>query len=140
MDVLVLVARVLFVFVFFGSAFFAHLGPGRTMTTEWATSQKLPAAAFLVPFSGLWITVGSLSVLLGVYGDVGALMLATFIIPTAVLMHSFWKVENEQAKVEEQVQFSKDLSLGGGALAFFVLFAALGERLGLTLTSSLTQL
>ena len=40
----------------------------------------------------------------------------------------------------EQVQFSKDLGLAGGALALFVVFAALGSELGLTITEALFEL
>jgi putative oxidoreductase len=42
--------------------------------------------------------------------------------------------------MQEQVQFSKDLGLAGGALALFVVFAALGSELGLTITEALFKL
>ncbi|MGH2809229.1 MAG: DoxX family membrane protein [Actinomycetota bacterium] len=140
MDVFVLVARVLFVMIFLSSGLFGHLGPGRPMLTGFAEARKLPAASFLVPFSGLWIVLGSISVLLGIYGDVGALMLALFVIGTALLMHPFWKETEEQSKMQEQVQFNKDLALAGGAIGFFALFAALGGDLGLTITGALFEL
>lgn len=140
MDALALAARILFVMVFLSSGLFGHLGPGRSMLTQFAAARKIPSPGFLVPFSGLWIVVGSLSVVLGIYGDVGALMIALFVIATALLMDPFWKESDEQAKMQEQVQFSKDLGLAGGALALFIVFAALGENLGLTLTRSLVEL
>jgi putative oxidoreductase len=55
-------------------------------------------------------------------------------------MHPFWKESDEQAKMQEQVQFTKDLGLAGGALGLFVVFAALGEELGLTISGSLFEL
>jgi putative oxidoreductase len=139
MDALALAARILFVPVFLSSGLFGHLGPGRQMLTQFAAARKIPSPAFLVPFSGLWIVVGSLSVLLGIYGDVGALMLTLFTVATALLMHPFWKESDEQAKMQEQVQFTKDLALAGGALGLFIVFAALGE-LGLTVSGSLFEL
>jgi putative oxidoreductase len=42
--------------------------------------------------------------------------------------------------MQEQVQFSKDLGLAGGALALFVVYAALGGELGLTITEALFEL
>jgi putative oxidoreductase len=140
MDALALAARILFVMVFLSSGVMGHLGPGRPMLTQFATARKIPSPAFLVPFSGLWIVVGSLSVLLGIYGDVGALMIALFVIATALFMHPYWKESDEQAKMQEQIQFSKDLGLAGGALALFVMFAALGGGLGLTVTRALFEL
>ncbi len=140
MDAVALVARILFVMVFISSALFGHLGPGRAMITEFAAARKIPSPGFLVPFSGVWSLLASLSVLLGVYGDVGALMLTVFVVCTALFMHPFWKESDEQSKTEEQVQFSKDLGLAGGGLALFVVFAALGSGLGLTITEALFEL
>jgi uncharacterized membrane protein YphA (DoxX/SURF4 family) len=139
MDAVMLVARILFVLVFLSSGLFGHLGPGRTMLTQFAAARKIPSPGFLVPFSGVWIVVGSLSVLLGIYGDIGALMIALFVTATALFMHPYWKESDEQSKMQEQVQFSKDLGLSGGALALFVVFAALGSELGLTVTEALLE-
>ncbi len=140
MDALALASRILFVMVFLSSGLMGHLGPGRPMITQFAASRKIPSPAFVVPFSGLWIVVGSLSILLGIYGDVGALMIAVFVVATALLMHPYWKESDEQSKMEEQIQFSKDLGLAGGALALFVVYAALGSELGLTITEALFEL
>lgn len=140
MDLLALVARILFVPVFLSSGLFGHLGPGKSMMTQFAAGRKIPAPEVAVPLSGAWIVIGSISVLFGIYGDVGALMVALFVASTAIFMHPYWKEDDEQAKMQEQVQFNKDLGLAGGALGLFVVFAALGEDLGLTITSSLFQL
>lgn len=137
MDVWALVARVLFVPVFLTAGVFGHLGQGRPMMTQFAESRKFPSPGFFVPFSGFWIVAASLSVLFGIVGDVGALMLALFAASTALFMHPYWKETEEQSKMMEQVQFNKDLALAGGALGLFVMFAALGETLGLTLTEPL---
>ncbi len=140
MDVLALGARILFVMIFLLSGLMGHLGPGRPMLMQFAAARKIPSPGFLVPFSGLWIVVGSISVLLGIYGDVGSLMIALFVVATALFMHPYWKESDEQSKMQEQVQFSKDLGLAGGALALFVVFAALGGELGLTITEALFEL
>ncbi len=140
MDGLALAARILFVMVFLSSGLMGHLGPGRPMITQFAASRNIPSPGFIVPFSGLWIVVGSLSILLGIYGDVGALMIATFVIATALFVHPYWKESDEQSKMQEQIHFSKDLGLAGGALALFVVYAALGSELGLTVTEALFEL
>lgn len=85
------------------------------------------------------MVVGVVSVLFGIWPDIGALLLALSVIPTAVLMHAFWKETDPQAQQMEQIQFMKDLSLGGAAIALFGFFAGV-EDLGLTITGPLITL
>ena len=39
---------------------------------------------------GVLLLAGSLSMLLGVWADLGALLLVVFLVPTAVMMHGCW--------------------------------------------------
>ena len=80
------------------------------------------------------ILLGGISVLLGLWGDLGSLLLVVFLLPTALLMHAFWKETDPMAKQMEMVQFNKDLALAGGA---FVLFWTFSQDPGLTITHSL---
>jgi putative oxidoreductase len=138
MDILVLIARILFVGLFLSSGY-GHLSQTQAMT-GYAQSKGVPWARIMVLASGVLIIVGALMVLLGIWGDLGSLFLIAFLIPTAVLMHGFWKEKEPMGKVMEQVQFSKDIALAGGALAFLVLFAYAGDNLGLTITGPLFSL
>lgn len=61
------------------------------------------------------ILLGGLSVLLGLYVRVGALLLVLFLIPTAILMHNFWTIDDPQARAVDQAHFMKDLALAGAA-------------------------
>ena len=97
----------------------------------------MPAARAGVLGSGILLLLGGLSVLLGVWPDLGALLLAVFLIPTALLMHQFWKETDPQAKQMEQIQFSKDIALAGASLMLVGLFAALGDQLGLVIAGPL---
>jgi putative oxidoreductase len=138
MDILVLIARILFVGLFLSSGY-GHLTQTAAMT-GYAQSRGVPAARIMVLASGILIIVGALMVLLGIWGDLGALFLIAFLLPTAVWMHGFWKETEPMARITEQVQFSKDIALSGGALAFLVLFAYAGDNLGLTITGPLFNL
>jgi hypothetical protein len=40
------------------------------------------------------------------------------------MFHDFWTQTDPQARQMEQTQFLKDVSLAGGALGFFVLYAS----------------
>ncbi|HEY8472714.1 MAG TPA: DoxX family protein [Natronosporangium sp.] len=135
MDVLILIGRILFVSVMLTSAF-GHFAQAKQMT-GYARSRGVPLAGPAVFIGGVLLALGGLSVLLGIWPDLGALLLAIFLIPTAILMHGFWRESDQQTRLMEQVQFFKDLSLGGAALALLGLFAALGDELGLTITGPL---
>ncbi|HEV2783862.1 MAG TPA: DoxX family protein [Actinophytocola sp.] len=135
MDVVALIGRILFVVLFLGSGF-AHLTQTEAMS-GYAASKGVPAAKLATQITGVMMIIGAVMILLGVWSDLGALLLVVFLIPTAVLMHAFWKETDAQAKQMEMIQFQKDLALGGAALLLFALYAKLGDDLGLTITGPL---
>ncbi|WP_407559953.1 DoxX family protein [Streptomyces sp. 184] len=135
MDVLVLIGRILFVPLFLSSAV-GHLTQTKQMG-QYAAAKGVPAAEPATAASGVLMLVGGLSVLLGVWADLGALLLLVFLVPTALLMHTFWKEEDPQSKQMEMIQFSKDISLAGAALMLFAFFSYVGDDLGLTITGPL---
>jgi len=137
-DVLVLIGRVVFAVLFLGSGY-GHLAQ-RQMMAGYAAGKGVPAANLMVPLTGLQILVGALMVALGIWPDVGALLLVVFLVPTAFIMHGFWAETDPGAKVMEQTQFLKDLSLAGAALVMFAVFAYLGDELGLVLVGPLFTL
>jgi uncharacterized membrane protein YphA (DoxX/SURF4 family) len=138
MDVLVLIGRLLFVPLFLGSAM-GHLTQTEGMAA-YAKARGVPSARIAVLGTGVMLAVGGVLVLLGLWADLGALILVAFLIPTAVLMHGFWRETDPQTRQNEMVQFLKDLSLAGAALMLFAFFAYLGDDLGLTLTGPLFDL
>jgi putative oxidoreductase len=54
------------------------------------------------------------------------------------MMHAFWKETDAMAQQMEMVQFTKDISLAGAALAFVWVFSF--EGIDLTLTGPLLGL
>ena len=133
MDVVLVIGRVLFALIFINSGI-AHLTKLEAMT-GYAKYKKVPAAKLSVIVSGLMILIGGLYVALGIYADLGALLIAAFLIPAAVLMHAFWKETDATAKQNESIGFFKDLSLAGAALVIFALVAT-GTDFGPSITSA----
>jgi putative oxidoreductase len=89
MDVIALIGRILLVLVFLGSGTTGHLGQRKGMA-QYASSAGIPAAEPLVVVSGVMIIIGGLMVALGVWGDLGALLLLlVFVLATAFLIHAF---------------------------------------------------
>lgn len=135
MDVVALIGRILLVALFLGSAF-GHLTQTEAMA-GYAGAKGVPQPKLAVLVSGVVMLVGALMVLLGIWMDLGALLLVVFLIPTALLMHQFWKETDAQAKQLEMIQFQKDLALGGAALLIFALYSGYGADLGITITGPL---
>jgi putative oxidoreductase len=103
----------------------------------YAASKGVPQAKLATIGGGVLMLVGGLMVLLGIYADLGALLLVIFLVPTAILMHAFWKETDPATKQMEMIHFQKDIALAGAALVIMGLYADLGDDAGLTITGSL---
>lgn len=125
MDAVLIIGRILFALIFITSGI-SHLTKVEAMT-GYATYKKVPNAKLGVIVSGLMILIGGLYIAFGVYADLGALLIAMFLIPTAFLMHAFWKETDATSKQNETIAFFKDLSLCGAAL---IIFALVGSGVG----------
>ena len=137
MDVVLVIGRVLFALIFINSGI-AHLTKLEAMT-GYAKYKKVPAAKLSVIVSGLMILIGGLYIALGIYADLGGLLIALFLIPAAFLMHAFWKETDATAKQNESIGFFKDLALAGAALIIFALVAT-GTDFGPSITSAFFNL
>lgn len=134
MDIIVLIGRILFAVLFLYSSL-GHL-TATDQLAGYAAGRGVPAAKAATLISGLFLLAGGLMVLLGIWADLGALLLVIFLLPTAYLMHGFWR-DSGDARMNEQVQFNKDLALAGASLMLFAFFSFVGEDLGLTITGPL---
>ena len=97
--------------------------------TGYAKYKKLPAAKLGVLISGLMLVIGGISIILGYYADLGALLLAIFLVLAAVIFHNFWKETDATAKQNEMLGFMKDMALAGAALILFALVVKHGTDL-----------
>ena len=119
MDAIFLVARILFVLIFLMSAV-GHIVKANDMA-GYAKFKGAPGGKFGVIATGVTLGAGAIMVLLGIFGDIGALLIAATLIPISFFMHAYWKESDAQAKQGDQVMFNKNVGLIGGALAFFLL-------------------
>ncbi|MFB6310594.1 MAG: DoxX family protein [Salinirussus sp.] len=110
-----LLARVLF------GGVLAFMGLNHFLQTDemvgYAQHKGLPAPRLSVIGSGALLVLGGVSLVLGVLPLLGALAVAGFLIVSAVSMHDFWAVPDEQQQ-EELTNFLKNVALAGGAVAF----------------------
>jgi putative oxidoreductase len=122
MDIVLVIGRVLFGVLFVSSGLMAHLGAGGRQGREYARSLGAPAPDLLVPLSGVTIIVGGALVALGLWADLGAILIAGFLIGITPIMHAFWKIEDEQNRTIQLAMFMKNLSLLGAAIIVFWLY------------------
>ena len=130
-EIALIIGRVLFALLFISSGV-NHFAQNSAMTA-YAQYKKIPMAKISVYVSGLMLVLGGIYIALGFYADLGALLIAIFLIPTAFLMHAFWKESDATAKSNEMIAFFKDLSLAGAALIIFALLrggADFGSNVG----------
>ena len=137
MDVIVLIGRILFSILFLFSAL-GHLTATKQLA-GYAGSKGVPFPVTATFVAGLLLLAGGVMVVLGIWADLGTLLLVAFLVPTALVMHGFWR-EPAESRAMEQVQFNKDMALAGASLMLFAFFAFVGDDLGLTITGPLFSL
>lgn len=107
------------------SAIFLFSGFGKI--ADWSKfhhmmdEKGMPAVSILLAGALTFEIVGGLSVLLGLYGRAGAVLLILFLIPTTLIFHNFWAYTGAQQETQ-MINFLKNVSIMGG---LFVV-AALG--------------
>ncbi len=136
MDVVFLIGRILFGVLFVSSALMAHL-IGYRMGVQYARMYNVPLPELGVPLTGVVALAGGVMVILGLWGDLGALLLAAFLLVITPLMHAFWKETEEQQKQMQMANFNKNLALLGAALVIFYLWNQLQGDAGLSITDPL---
>ncbi len=109
-----LIGRVLFsmVFILGGIGHLMQLD----VTAEYAESKGVPAPKAAVALSGAIIVIGGVLLLIGWTRFIGAGLLFLFLVPTAFLMHPFWRESDPTVMQNEMAHFLKDLGLAGAAL------------------------
>ncbi|HMC31348.1 MAG TPA: DoxX family protein [Candidatus Angelobacter sp.] len=84
---------------------------------QYAQSKKVPRAEAVVMASGAALIAGGASILLGVKPKFGAAAVAGFLLGVSPVMHDFWKSEDPAQRMNDMINFSKNMALLGAALA-----------------------
>jgi putative oxidoreductase len=132
----VLAGRILFA-LFFGvvAGVTGHVRQSKGMEA-YAKSMRFPIPAISGWPTGLWLAVGSISVGFGIWGDVGALMIAAFLIPAAAWFHRFWQLEDDMQKMMQTGFFYRNVIALAMSIVLFAIFAEFGSDLPFTITDS----
>jgi uncharacterized membrane protein YphA (DoxX/SURF4 family) len=120
MDIILIIGRVLFALMCITGGL-NHFTKAEAMA-GYAGFKGVPQPKLANLLSGLMLLAGGLSVVLGVYADLGALVLAVVLLAMALMMHNFWKAD-DASKQMETISFFKNVSMAGAAIVFFAALA-----------------
>lgn len=114
-DYILLLSRVILGLYFLFNSFnhFKNL----SALSEYAKSKNIPSPKFSVILSGILLLIGGLSILLGIYVEIGVLALTLFFLPVTFMMHNFWAVQDSQQRMMETINFMKNMAIWAGILA-----------------------
>jgi len=113
-DILYLISRIVLGFYFLMNAW-NHFTRVKMMS-GYTSSKGVPMPGLAVVGTGAQLAVGAVMLLLGWYVWVGSLVLIVFLVPVAFLMHNFWTVKDEQMRMIEMAQFTKNIAIAGALL------------------------
>ena len=99
-------------FIISGVRHFQHL----PMMAGFTGSKGVPQPKLAVMVSGMMIIVGGLSILLGVRPHLGIALVSVFLLPVTLLMHQYWKHTDPMMRINDQVNFMKNVAMAGGLL------------------------
>jgi len=133
-DVVFLIGRILFATLFVFSGLTAHMG---SQGVQYAKAYNAPAPELLVPLSGGVIVAGGLMIVLGIWADLGALLVGGFLLAITPIMHAYWKEQDPQMRAMQQAMFMKNFALIGTALILFYAYNQLQGGAGLSITDPL---
>ncbi len=96
-------------------AYFIKAGINHFMHTDmlagYAGSKGMPMPKAGVLVSGAMMLLGGLGIISGMYMTVAVWLCVVFLVLAAFSIHTFWKVEDQMAKMGERVNFEKNLAL-----------------------------
>jgi len=117
------VGRVLFVGLFMSTAVNHIRGRDRYVAIA---KGRIPIPYVAGWPAGVWLLLADASLVLGVWPDIGTLMLAAFLVPITILFHPFWAISDPAQRRTQEMNFYRNVSLVGAALALFALFSVVG--------------
>ena len=77
--------------------------------------------------AGVWLLAGAASIALGIWADLGSLMIALFLVLAALYFHRFWTIRDDEQRLTQASSFYRNVALLGASLAPWGFFVAAGD-------------
>lgn len=135
MDVIELVGRLLFASAFLISPSGVFAQAPRLAGSPMLRKYPSALTVAMVRTSCAFSMGGAVLVGIGLFADLGALLILAFLVPVTLTMHRFWDVEPGLPRKQKRDQFLSNASLAGGALLLFALMNQ-AQDIGLGVVSS----
>jgi putative oxidoreductase len=110
------------------------------MAIGYARQARFPLPVLAQWPSALALVAGSASIILGVWADLGALLLGAFALVAALGFHRFWELQDPEQRRTQRQNFWRNVTFLGASLALFAFFTTFGHDLPLTVTDPLIDL
>lgn len=85
------------------------------MMSDYTRSKGVAAPEAAVAVSGLMLLAGGASIVLGIKPKFGAGLVSAFLVAVSPQMHAFWKETEPQQRMNDMVNFTKNVALLGAA-------------------------
>ena len=93
----------------------------RRALAEHASAKNVVAPDLAVTLSGAALVLGGVSIVLGVKPKIGTSLIAGFLAGVSPVMHDFWRAEEPEQRMNDTINFGKNMALLGGALALMAI-------------------
>lgn len=124
MDVIELAGRLLFAAAFLISPSGVFAQAPRIAASPMMRRWPVPLGTLLVRVTCVESMLGAVLIGLGLWPDLGALLILGFLVPVTLTMHRFWEVEPGLPRKQKRDVFLTNTALAGAAL---LLFAAVNQ-------------
>jgi putative oxidoreductase len=84
---------------------------------QYAASKNVPKPHVAVKVTGAALIAGGASILLGIKPKVGTAAIIGFLVGVSPIMHDFWRQEQPEQRMNDMINFTKNVALAGGAMA-----------------------
>ncbi len=101
--------------------FFVYNGINHFKQTKnmagYAASKGVPMPEVAIQATGAMMLLGGSMLALGIKPRYGALLIAGFLAGVSPVMHNFWAAEDPNQRMNDEINFAKNVALLGAALA-----------------------
>lgn len=90
--------------------------PNFSQVAEMMGGVGIPQPKVMLAGAIVFLIAGSVSIILGYKGRIGAALLLVFLVLATYFFHAFWSLSDPQAQQDQMIQFMKNLALIGAML------------------------
>ncbi len=82
----------------------------------YAAAKGVPQPELAIQVTGGMMLLGGAMLALGIKPKIGALLIAGFLAGVSPVMHNFWAIEDPSQKMNDMINFTKNMALLGASL------------------------